>query len=105
MKITLLPTTTPGKWSIWLVLGVFVCFFVLRRIGLILGRGSGNETFFSNLYAAIPALLAWLSGAGAFISGLLGIIMNKERSVLVLLAILFGLFVLLFGLGEILVPH
>jgi hypothetical protein len=72
---------------------------------MVLGRGTGNETFFSNLYAAIPALLAWLSGVSAFFSGLLGIIMKKERSVLVLLAILFGLFVLMFGLGEILVPH
>jgi hypothetical protein len=86
-------------------LGVFVFFFFLRRIGMVLGRGTGNETFFSNLYAAIPALLAWLSGVSAFFSGLLGIIMKKERSVLVLLAILFGLFVLMFGLGEILVPH
>ena len=58
MKISLLPASKLGTWSIVFALGVFVFFFIIRRIAMMLGRGLGNETFFSNPYAAISAILA-----------------------------------------------
>jgi uncharacterized membrane protein HdeD (DUF308 family) len=50
-------------------------------------------------------LLAGTSGVFAFLTGLISVIRNRERSILVFLAMLIGLFVLLFGLGEIIFPH
>jgi len=50
-------------------------------------------------------LLAGASGVLAFTSGLVSVIINKERSVLVFVAILIGLFILLFILGEMMFPH
>jgi hypothetical protein len=105
MKITALPTTKLGTWSIFLALGVFVFFFITRRMAMMLGGRPGNETFFGNPFAAISAILAWLSGAGAFVAGAVSFIKSRERSIFVGLAALFGLFVTLFGLGEFLVPH
>jgi len=53
----------------------------------------------------IPILLAGTSGVFAFLTGLIGVIRNRERSILVFLAMLIGLFVLLFCLGEVIFPH
>jgi len=41
----------------------------------------------------------------AFFTGIIGIIKSEERSILVFLTTIFGFLVLLFVLGEILVPH
>jgi hypothetical protein len=49
------------------------------------------------------ALLA--SGIAALIIGLIATIKNKERSILVFLAMLLGLFGLIFVLGELLFLH
>jgi hypothetical protein len=104
MKITLLPTTAPGRWSPVLALGVLALFFIVRKVAMIMGHGPGNETFFSNPYAAL-SLFAWLCGAGAFFTGVIAFIKGKERSILTGLAALFGLLVLTWGIGEVVAPH
>ena len=104
MKITVLPSTKPGKWSIGLAIGVFL-FYFLSRLIVVLGNQRGGEEFFSNLFIAIPVLLAGLSGVAAFFTGIVGVVKDKERSILVILAILFGFLVLMFGLGEFVSPH
>lgn len=65
----------------------------------------GGETFFSNPTLAVPALLMGISGILAFVTGAISIFRNKERSITVFLSTALGLFVLIFWLGEILVPH
>jgi len=50
-------------------------------------------------------LLAGTSGVFAFLTGFIGVIRNIERSILVFLAMLIGLFVLFFCLGEVIFPH
>lgn len=52
--------------------------------------------------AMIPAVIC---GIAALITGLISIIKNKERSLLVFLAVAIGLLILFFMLGEFLVPH
>jgi hypothetical protein len=103
MKFTILPKTTPGKWSIGLI-GGLVLFFALMWL-LVASGQRGGETFFSNLALTVPALLAAISGIAAFFTGIISIIKSKERSVLVFLAVIIGLFVLIFCLGEFLSPH
>ena len=53
----------------------------------------------------IPILLAGAAGVLSFLTGIIGVIRNRERSILVFLAMLVGLFVLLFSIGEIAFPH
>jgi hypothetical protein len=54
---------------------------------------------------AIPGLLAATAGIAAFITGLIGVVRSRERSVSVYLAVGFGLITLIFVVGEIISPH
>ncbi len=92
-----------GRWSIGLTIGL-VLLFVLFLI-LVASGQRGGETFFSNRALTIPILLAGTSGVAAFITGIIGIIRSKERSVFVFVTTTIGFFVLAFWLGEILFPH
>ncbi len=104
MKSAFLPTTTLGKWSISLAISLFFLFILSLAI-TILGHQTGGETFFDNLYISVPMFLAGISGIAALITGIICILRYKERSVLVFMAALIGLFVLFLVLGEFLAPH
>jgi predicted Abi (CAAX) family protease len=103
MRITVLPKTSLGKWSVGLI-AAFILFLALFLILVAFGQ-RGGETFFSNLLLTVPMLLAGTCGVAAFVTGLIGIIKSKERSILVYLAIFIGFEIMVFGLGEFLVPH
>lgn len=98
-----MPKTRLGKWSVGLIAAFFLLFLLLQV--LVASGQRGGETFFSNLALAIPGLSMGMVGVLAFFTGTVGIIKSKERSILVFLATLIGLFVLWFVLGEILSPH
>ena len=103
MRVHFKPTTDLGKWSAWLI----VAFAILLGVFYILVASGqrGGDTFFSNPILTIPMLLAATSAIAAFIIGLISVVKRKERSVAVVLAIVFGLFVILFALGEVIFPH
>jgi hypothetical protein len=101
MKI--LPNTTLGKCSIGLF-GCLIIFFVLLLIMGAIGQ-EGGETFFSNLFLAIPGLLVAISGIAAFFTGIISIIFMKERALLVFLATAIGLLLIVFMLGDLLSPE
>ena len=103
MQISILPKTKLGKWSTVLIIA-FIVFIVAFQL-LVASGQRGGETFFGNLVLTIPILLAGTSGVFASVTGLIGVIRNRERSILVFLAISIGLFVLLFSLGEVIFPH
>ncbi len=68
-------------------------------------RSEVGAAFFDNLILAIPILLAGISGVSAFLTGVIGIIKSKDRSVLVFIATIIGFFILFFVLGEVLFPQ
>jgi len=98
-----MPKTIPGKLSVALIIASFL-FLGLLWFFVALGQ-RGGATFFSNPMLAIPGLLAGVCGILAFFIGIISIIKNKERSILVFLATAIGFFILGFCLGEILFPH
>ena len=103
MKVHFMPKTALGKWSVALIVAFIV---LLISFQLLVASGQrGGETFFSNLMLAVPMLIAGISGVSAFVTGLIGVIRSRERSIIVYLATVIGLLVLLFGLGEIIFPH
>jgi hypothetical protein len=53
----------------------------------------------------IVTLISLIAGIGALVTGLISIIREKDRGILVFIAMLFGAFVLAFLVGEILIPH
>lgn len=103
MKIYFMPKTTLGKWSVGLII-TFVVFFVSFQLLVAIGQ-RGGETFFSALILTVPIIIVGISGISALVTGLIGVIWSKERSVIVYLAIAIGFLVLVFGFGEVMFPH
>ncbi len=103
-EIRVWPTTTPGRWSVGLVGATVASLAVFVPLAST-GRIAGGETFFSNLPAAMTLLGAWASGVMGLIAGVVAMVWREERSMTVLAAIGIGLFVSLFGVGEVLFPH
>jgi len=102
--IDFMPKTILGKWSVGLVL----LFFFLLATGILVISRQGprvDQTFFDNPVASIPMLSAGASAIAAFFAGIISIFKYKERSVSVFMATVIGLFVMVFMLGEVLVPH
>jgi len=104
MKSTLLPKTTLGKWSTGLIIVAFL-LFVVFLIEVASGFRGGDTLDFSDLWAGIPMLLAGVSAISSMVTGIIGIVKSKERSILVFLASAIGLFALLLVAGEFLFPH
>lgn len=100
MKVDLLPKTILGKWSVGLIV-IFFLLFVL--FNLLVASGQRGPGF--NPWLAFTIIPAGISGISAFFTGIIGIIKKKERSLLVFLSVALGLFVLIFLLGEVMVPH
>jgi len=103
MEVHFVPKTTLGKWSVALTVAFIVLFMSFQL--LVASGQRGGATFFSNLALSVPMLVAGISGVSAFFTGIISIVKRKERSVLVFMATVIGLFVLIFSLGEIIFPH
>lgn len=99
----LLPATRLGRWSLGLVL-CFWAFIGLASILVAAGQ-EGGDRFFSNLWLAVPMLIAGTAGVAAGAAAGVAVLRRGERSVLVVLTSLWGLVVALFWLGELSDPH
>ena len=103
MRIKIWPETKLGKWSVWLIIamaalvGVFFIFIALGE--------RGGDTFFSNLYLTIPMMCAGISGIASFVTGLIGIIKDRDFSVLIFVPTIIGFLVLLYIIAEFAFPH
>ncbi|KKP69737.1 hypothetical protein A2X44_04665 [candidate division CPR3 bacterium GWF2_35_18] len=100
-----MPKTLFGKLSVIFITAFFI-FIVVFSFFAAFGQKGGEESFFDNLYLAIPILLAGVSGVTSFITGLICLIKNREdRGPLVAISTAIGFVVTFFMLGEILFPH
>lgn len=90
MRITILPKIPLGRWSVGLVIALIVLFAVVPE-------APGVE--FTALGRALAIGFAGISGA-AFVTGLVGIVKRRERSVLVFLTTAIGLFALIIAVGQ-----
>ena len=109
-SLRIMPATTAGNWSV----GAAIVMPLLFILG-----GSFTNSLYSSVpagdtiladIAARPALaLMMLAGMGAgilaLIAGIVAIIRQKERAVLVYISSLIGVLLMLFLAGEILFPH
>lgn len=97
----MLPTTRAGRLACWLALG-FVAWFALNQVLM------GLRQDLDGLPLAPLILVGWAGlalGLAAGGVGLWAVLRRRERGALVFLATLPGASVLLFLLGEWLVPH
>ncbi len=101
--MVLKPATGLGRWSVWLL-----ATFAVGLTGLMLAISAGQkggDTFTDNWLLAGPGLVVAASGIGAFVTGLIAMVHEGERSPAVMLATLVGLLVTLFVVLEIAFPH
>ena len=97
------PSTRLGWWSVGLAVGFFAFFGLFQA--LVASGQRGGETFFSNPWLALSILTAAVSAIAAGATAAVAIFWRRERSFFSVVALFLGLFVAVFVLGEIVVPH
>ena len=100
------PETKVGWWAAWLA----AAFVVLWLINTFVFMSTWDSTApwrlaLNSVFLPVYGILTMLCGVGAGICALIAVIWKKERSWMVLVPLLPGLFAILFILGEFLVPH
>ena len=96
-----MPGTKLGSWSFWLG----VTFVVMFLINSLVFMPTSGEAPWRQVILPFYGITMMLSGLAAGIVGLVAVIRQHERSLLVWLTLLPGAFVLFFLLGEFLFPH
>ena len=89
MRITILPKTPLGRWSV----GIAVAVILLVLLNILLGPNTLNVLGFSSgsIELRIFFVALCIFGMGSLLTGLISIIKSKERSILVFLALVVGL--------------
>lgn len=106
MKI--LPKTKTGIWSIGLIIATPILFAIGSSMVNFYEGISAGESIPKDITArpgvALTMLAGFASGTSAFIVGLVTIIKNKERGVLVFISTILGFLLILFIAAEIAFP-
>ncbi|MCC5893357.1 hypothetical protein [Exiguobacterium sp.] len=89
------PQTRPGKWSVGLLLAVFLLLIVSTLI-VQSGQPFNVNALFDNTWATVVSMAALTAALGAFVVGLYTIFRNHERSVAVFFTMSLGGLVALF---------
>jgi len=106
-----MPKTKLGKLAVWLGIIFDLLLFVSLLIVLIIGGGVANieavitKNFTLSIFIFMLNLVLNLSGFLSFILGVLAVIKYKEWSTAKILAIIYGIGIILFLLGEFMFPH
>ncbi len=103
MKITFFPKTRLGVWSCCLIAAFAVCIGFFLLCVTVFGQ-RGGAGFFDNLLLTIPMLIGAGFAATASVTGIFSFF-KSERSLLVSIAVLLGLFVSGWWLMEIICSH
>jgi hypothetical protein len=94
MRITILPKTSLGRWSVSLAAG----FILVVVLTILLGPKTCNVLEFGggSIELRIMFVALCISGIGTLVTGLISIIKSKERSILAFLALVVGFFTFVF---------
>lgn len=95
------PHTKLGRWSV----GLAAAFVIMFLVNSFVFMPSSSDAPWRHLILPFYGISMLLCGLAAGMIGLIAVIRQHERSWIVWLTFLPGLFVLFFLLGEFLVPH
>ncbi len=98
-----MPKTGSGKLSLRLL----VIFFALLAFQTLLVQYFNKKRIAlgENPLFAVGMIAGIISAIASFFTGILGIVKQNERGVLVLASTLIGFLILIFVIGELVVPH
>jgi hypothetical protein len=104
------PKTALGKWSVGLIVVMPILFIIgTSFVNSIYKSVPAGNTILADIAArpalALTMLAGMVAGISAFVTGLLAAIREKEKALLVYVAIVVGALLLLFLCGEIIFPH
>ena len=105
-----MPKTNLGKWSFWLIVAMPILILIGSSLtnSLYESVPSGDtilEDIANRPVLALSMLAGLASGVGAFITGLVAILKQKERAILVYAASVIGAGTLIFLIVEFSFPH
>jgi hypothetical protein len=105
-----LPKTTLGSWSVGLVIAMPILMILGSSfMNLLYPSVPSGDTILMDIAArpalAFTMLAAFAAGIAAFFIGLITILQQREKSLLVYAATLIGALLLMFLAGEFLRPH
>lgn len=109
MKLNLAPKTKLGKWSLGLIVAMPALFFIGASLANSLYKSvPAGSTIWEDI-AGRPALvlamlLGMIAGILTFMVGIIAIIKQQERALLVYVATSTGMLLILFLIGEVLFP-
>jgi hypothetical protein len=101
-----LPSTTLGKWAMWLAVAFIIGFMINSALVGIIGTSTNaavNDV--SRTYMPYWGMVLFACGFAAGVVGLVAMLRDKERSLITLLTVIPMLFVIMFLIGEFAVPH
>ena len=104
------PKTTLGKWSVCLIIAMPVLFVLGSSLANSLYKSvPAGGTILADIAArpalALTMLIGMAAGISAFITGLIAMIWQKEKTLLVYVSTAIGAILALFLTGEIVLPH
>ncbi len=104
------PKTTSGKWSVGLIFAMPILFVIGSSFTNSLYESvPAGETILADIAArpalALTMLAGMVAGISAFIVGLLAIVRQKEKAILVYVSTVIGALLVWFLAGEIVSPH
>jgi len=105
-----MPKSILGKWSVALIVSMFVLFFFGSSTtewlysSVPAGNSLANDIS-GRPFLALSMLAGIVSGISAFVTGLIAIRKHNERTVLTYFSTAIGLLLLLFIMGELITPH
>lgn len=105
-----MPKTNEGKWSVGLVLAMFVLFVIGSSLPNTLYESvPAGDTILKDISArpvlAISMLIGFGAGISAPITGLMSIIKRGERAILVYGSTLVGAALTIYVIAELMFPH
>ena len=104
------PITTLGKWSVVLIIAMPLLFFVGSSFtNLLYSNVASGNTIIEDITArpglALTMLAGMAAGIFAFLTGVLAIARKQEKALLVYASSIIGALLIVFLVGEIVLPH
>jgi hypothetical protein len=105
-----MPKTKLGQWSVWLIPAMVLLFILGFSLADSLYDGvPAGDTILEDIRGRPALALSMLSGFGAgvaaLVTGLISIIKQKERALLVFVSTLIGAALTLYLIAELVFPH
>lgn len=106
----IVPKTTSGKWSVGLIVVMPILFVIGTSLtNLLYESVPAGGTIVADIAArpalALTMLAGMAAGIAAFLVGLLALVRQNERALLVYVSTVVGMLLMVFLAGEFISPH